>query len=159
VESAWFDPIRTAQTGRLTGVTSDAQYRFARGVDPQSVVPGLELATRLILQLCGGEASEIRVAGEAPAPPAPIAFDRAYVRKLPGLDLAPARIDEILGKLGFRIEGAEVTPPSWRRDVEGRADLVEEVARIEGYDALPAEPLPEIAPPSGGVLTVRQSRV
>jgi phenylalanyl-tRNA synthetase beta chain len=159
VESAWFDPIRTAQTGRLTGITSDAQYRFARGVDPQSVVPGLELATQLILQLCGGEASEIRVAGEAPAPPAPIAFDRAYVKKLSGLELSPARIDEVLQKLGFTIAGDKVTPPSWRRDVEGKADLVEEIARIEGYDALPSTPLPEVAAPSGGVLTVRQGRV
>lgn len=159
IESAWFDPIRTAQTGRLTGINSDAQYRFARTVDPQSVVPGLELATYLIQKLGGGEASEIRVAGEAPAAPGPITFDRAYVKKLSGLDLTPARIDEILGKLGFKIDGDQVTPPTWRRDVEGKADLVEEVARIEGYDALPAEPLPELAPPSGGVLTVRQNRV
>ena len=159
IESAWFDPIRTAHTGRLTGITSDAQYRFARTVDPQSVVPGLELATQLILQICGGEASEIRVAGEAPAPPAPIAFHRSYVKKLSGLDLAPARIDEILQRLGFEVAGDRVTPPSWRRDVEGKADLVEEVARIEGYENLPADPLPEVAVPPGGVLTVRQARV
>jgi phenylalanyl-tRNA synthetase beta chain len=159
IESAWFDPIRTAQTGRLTGITSDAQYRFARGVDPQSVAPGLELSTQLILQLCGGAPSEICIAGEAPAPPAPIAFDRAYVRKLSGLDLSAARIDEILARLGFAIEGDMVTPPSWRRDIEGKADLVEEVARIEGFDKLPAEPLPDVAPPAGGVLTVRQSRM
>jgi phenylalanyl-tRNA synthetase beta chain len=159
IESAWFDPIRTAQTGRLTGITSDAQYRFARGVDPQSVVPGLELASWLILELCGGEASEVRVAGEAPAPPAPIAFDRAFVKKLSGLDLAPGRIDEILQKLGFAVDGGQVTPPSWRRDVEGKADLVEEVARIEGFDKLPAEPLPEAPQAAGGVLTVRQARM
>src|SRR5690606_28231847 len=92
VESAWFDPIRTAQTGRTTGITSDAQYRFARGVDPQFVVPGLELATKLILEICGGEASEVAVAGEAPDPPGPIAFDRSYVRKLSGLEVGAARI-------------------------------------------------------------------
>ena len=159
IESAWFDPIRTAQTGRLTGINSDAQYRFARTVDPQSVVPGLELATYLIQKLGGGEASEIRVAGEAPAPPGPITFDRAYVKRLSGLDLAPARIDEILGKLGFKIDGDQVTPPTWRRDVDGKADLVEEVARIEGYGALPAEPLPQVAVPPGGVLTQRQIRM
>ena len=159
VECAWFDPIRTAQTGRLTGITSDAQYRFARTVDPQSVVPGLELATQLILQLCGGEASDIRVAGEAPAPPQAIAFDRAYVKKLSGLDLTPSRIDEILAKLGFEIAGDQITPPSWRRDVEGKADLVEEVARIEGYENLPADALPQVAIPPGGVLTQRQARV
>lgn len=159
IESAWFDPIRTAQTGRLTGINSDAQYRFARTVDPQSVVPGLELATYLIQKLGGGEASEIRVAGEAPAPPGPITFDRCYVKKLSGLDLTPARIDEILGKLGFKIDGDQVTPPTWRRDIDGKADLVEEVARIEGYGALPAEPLPPVAVPPGGVLTQRQTRM
>ena len=159
VESAWFDPIRTAQTGRTTGITSDAQYRFARGVDPGSVVPGLELATKLILEICGGEASDVLVAGEAPAAPGPIRFDRSYVRQLTGLSIDNARIDQILSDLGFAIEGDQVTPPTWRRDVEGRADLVEEVARIEGFGALPAEPLPEIVRPAGGVLSVRQNRI
>lgn len=159
VESAWFDPIRTAQTGRTTGVVSDAQYRFARGVDPGFVVPGLELATKLILELCGGEASEVAVSGEVPAPPAPIAFDRAYVQKLSGLTIPAGRIDRILADLGFSIDGDKITPPTWRRDVEGKADLVEEVARIEGYGALPAEALPEIARPVGGVLTQRQQRM
>ncbi|MGE5566855.1 MAG: phenylalanine--tRNA ligase subunit beta [Parcubacteria group bacterium] len=158
VESAWFDPIRTAQTGRATGITSDAQYRFARGVDPQFVVPGLELATQLILDLCGGEPSEVRVAGQAPAPPAPVQFDPAYVEKLSGLSVSAARTNEILTALGFTIKGSTVTPPSWRRDVEGKADLVEEVARIEGFAALPSTPLPDVARPVGGVLTTRQTR-
>ncbi|WP_304192013.1 phenylalanine--tRNA ligase subunit beta [Phenylobacterium aquaticum] len=159
VESAWFDPIRTAQTGRSLGITSDAQYRFARGVDPESLKPGVELATKLILELCGGEPSELVYVGEAPSAPGPIAFDRAYVRQLSGLEIGPERIDQILADLGFKVEPAQVTPPSWRRDVEGKADLVEEVARIEGYGALPATALPEIAKPAGGVLTVRQGRV
>jgi phenylalanyl-tRNA synthetase beta chain len=159
VESAWFDPLRTAQTGRDTGIVSDAQYRFARGVDPRSLVPGLELATRLILELCGGEPSEVRFAGEAPADPAPIEFDPGYVRRLSGLDVSAARVNEILRKLGFKVEGAMVQPPSWRRDVDGKADLVEEVARIEGFDALPAEPLPPMPRAIGGVLTLRQSRI
>ncbi len=159
VESAWFDPILTAQTGRATGITSDAQYRFARTVDPQSLAEGLELATRLILELCGGEASHATLAGVAPAPPTAMPFDRAYVKQLSGLEIGNARIDEILTKLGFAIEGDQVRPPSWRRDVEGRADLVEEVARIQGYDALPATPLPEVARAAGGALTVRQGRV
>ncbi len=159
VECAWFDPIRTAQAGRTLGITSDAQYRFARGVDPEFVIPGLELATRLILDLCGGEPSEIRVAGAAPAPLAAVEFDHAYVEKLSGLTVADARIDAILTDLGFAVHGEMVTPPSWRRDVDGKADLVEEVARIEGFAALPSTPLPEMARAVGGVLTVRQTRM
>ena len=163
VESAWFDPIRTAQTGRTTGITSDAQYRFARGVDPGFVVDGLELATKLILELCGGEPSEVRLAGQVPAPPAPIVFDPVYVERLSGLSTPNERIFEILTQLGFAIEPAggtyKVQPPTWRRDVEGKADLVEEVARIAGYGALPATPLPEIARPTGGVLSPRQARI
>ncbi|RYF89757.1 MAG: phenylalanine--tRNA ligase subunit beta, partial [Caulobacteraceae bacterium] len=142
VECAWFDPIRTAQTGRATGINSDAQYRFARTVDPQSVVPGLELATALILDLCGGEPSEITISGQAPAPPQAFAFDPDYVKALAGLDIPASRSIEILEALGFKVEGTapnlNVTPPTWRRDVEGKADLVEEVARIAGYGALPS---------------------
>jgi phenylalanyl-tRNA synthetase beta chain len=159
IESAWFDPIRTAQTGRDTGIASDAQYRFARGVDPQSLVPGIELATRMILDLCGGEASEVTLAGAPPAPPPAIAFDPAYVRHLSGLDVDNARSWEILSALGFVRDGGQIQPPSWRRDVEGKADLVEEVARIVGYGALPDEPLPAMARPIGGVLTPRQGRI
>ncbi|HEX4181277.1 MAG TPA: phenylalanine--tRNA ligase subunit beta [Caulobacteraceae bacterium] len=163
IESAWFDPIRTAQTGRTTGITSDAQYRFARGVDPGFVVDGLELATKLILDLCGGEPSEVRLAGQVPAPRPPIAFDPAYVERLSGLAIPNERISEILTTLGFSMnpEGSaySVQAPTWRRDVEGKADLVEEVARIAGYGALPATPLPELARPSGGILTPRQGRI
>jgi phenylalanyl-tRNA synthetase beta chain len=163
VESAWFDPIRTAETGRKLNLTSDAQYRFARGVDPGFVVPGLELATKLILELCGGEPSELVLAGEIPAAPAPVAFDPAYVQKLSGLDIPAARTTAILEALGFKVEGQgaglTVAPPSWRRDIEGKADLVEEVARIVGFKALPSIPLPEVARPTGGVLTPRQARV
>ncbi|MEO8813303.1 MAG: phenylalanine--tRNA ligase subunit beta, partial [Caulobacteraceae bacterium] len=159
IESAWFDPIGTAQTGRDTGIVSDAQYRFARGVDPGSLVDGLELATRLILDLCGGEASDVIMAGSPPAPRAAIDFDPAYVERLSGLSLPPARVWSILGDLGFVANGGWVQPPSWRRDIDGRADLVEEVARIAGYDALPATPLPEIAHASGGILTPRQARM
>ncbi len=162
VESAWFDPIATAQTGRTLGITSDAQYRFARGVDPASVVPGLELATRLILDLCGGEPSEIVVAGTAPANPAPFAFDPVQVQRLTGLALTDDRIADILTALGFDIARGPswiVTPPSWRRDVEGPADLVEEVARIQGYGGLPSMPLPDQGASSRGVLNPRQARV
>lgn len=163
VESAWFDPIRTAQTGRDTGITSDAQYRFARGVDPGFVVPGLELATRLIVELCGGEPSEVVVAGDIPARPAAFDFDPSYVHRLSGLTIGREGVVEILTRLGFEMAPhgvhLRVQPPTWRRDVEGPADLVEEVARIEGFAALPSTPLPPLEPPAGGVLTPRQTRV
>ena len=162
IECAWFDPLVTAQTGRTLSLNSDAQYRFARGVDPASVVPGLELATRMILDLCGGEPSEIVVAGAAPADPAGFAFDPARVASLTGLSLDDDRIADILTRLGFEVGRGTpwtVTPPSWRRDVEGPADLVEEVARIEGYGALPSTPLPDLGAPSKGVLNPRQARV
>ena len=167
LESAWFDPLVIAQMGRTLGIHSDAQYRFARGVDPVSLTPGVELGTRLILDLCGGEPSDIVFVGEPPANPAPFAFDPAHVKRLTGMDLADDRIGTILGQLGFLVQAAPagqaepwvVTPPSWRRDVEGPADLVEEVARIEGFDSLPDVALPSVAVPAGGVLNPRQARV
>ena len=162
VECAWFDPLVTAQTGRTLTLHSDAQYRFARGVDPAFVLPGLELATRLILDLCGGDPSEVVVAGQAPANPAPFAFDPERVAALTGLALDHDRMANILARLGFEVvRGGQwtVTPPSWRRDVDGPADLVEEIARIEGYGALPSTPLPNLGAPSKGVLNPRQARV
>jgi phenylalanyl-tRNA synthetase beta chain len=159
LESAWFDPIRTAQTGRTTGITSDAQYRFARGVDPESTLPGLELATQLILDLCGGEASDVVVAGEPLARKPDVVFDPAYVTKLTGMKIDADTTRAILTALGFSVsDNWTVALPSWRRDVEGKADLVEEVARIHGFDNLPTEPLPVIAPQAGGVLTARQAK-
>jgi len=174
VESAWFDPIRTAQTGRATGIASDAQYRFARTVDTGSLVPGIELATKLILELCGGEPSEVLLVGEALPAPAPVLFDPAYVGQLSGLEIEPQKSLQILRDLGFSIDPPKdvsaadfvthaesvvcVTPPTFRRDVEGKADLVEEVARIAGYGALPSTPLPETARAVGGILTAKQAR-
>jgi len=165
LESAWFDPIRIAQTGRALSLNSDAQYRFARGVDPQSTRPGLELATQLILDLCGGEASEVVEAG-APVEGRPdVTFDPAYVGQLTGLDVPTDKIEHILTALGFGVtKGPEkqnawtVTVPSWRRDVDGKADLVEEVARIYGFNHIPATPLPVLAPRPGGVLTAQQAK-
>ena len=162
VEAAWFDPIRTAQTGRDLSLFSDAQYRFARGVDPGFVVPGLELATRMILELCGGEPSTLVLEGDVPSSPGPMEFDPAAVERLTGLQVEPARIADILESLGFQVERGgtlRVQPPSWRRDVAGPADLVEEVARITGFDALPSTPLPGAAASAGGVVTPRQARM
>ncbi len=163
IEAAWFDPIRTAETGRALSLFSDAQYRFARGVDPGFVLPGLELATRLVLELCGGEASEVVVAGAPPAPLPPIDFDPAYVGRLAGLDVGSTKTRAILESLGFETSETDggrwrVQPPTWRRDVDGPADLVEEVARIVGFDAVPSTPLPHVEPSASGVLTPRQAR-
>jgi phenylalanyl-tRNA synthetase beta chain len=140
IESAWFDPSITRVTARETGIDSDAKYRFERGVDPESAQEGLELATRLILEYGGGTPSEMTVAGEAPARPEPIAFDPARVKKLLGLELAEDRIEQILQSLGFGVERGlpwTVSVPSWRRDATQAADLIEDIARIAGYDSLP----------------------
>lgn len=150
IESALFDPLRIFQTGRATGLNTDARYRFERGVDPGFMIAGLDLATRMVLELCGGTPAEKVVAGAAPAPPAPVLFELDRVRTLAGLDVKPPRARAILKDLGFEVSAYEgsltkavvVQPPSWRRDVEGSADLVEEIARIEGYDKLPANAPP-----------------
>lgn len=140
IESAWFDPAITRVTGRETGIDSDAKYRFERGVDPESVMDGLELATALILEYGGGEPSEVRVAGKAPERLPAIELDITRVKKLLGLDLPAPRLEEILTALGFKVTRGpvwQVSPPSWRRDCREAADLIEEIARIEGYDRLP----------------------
>ena len=157
LESAYFDPLRTFQTGRATGIQSDAKYRFERGVDPGFVIEGLDRATQMILDLCGGEASALIVAGEAPAPPKPVLFDPGRVGTLAGIDVSAKDSKRILEALGFEVSGKgkswSVQPPSWRRDVEGTADLVEDVARIYGFDKLPAAEPPRAAglraPPAG----------
>jgi len=145
IEAALFDPVRTAATGRKLNLQSDARYRFERGLDPEMVRPGLERATRLVLELCGGEPGEIKTAGAVPPWRRTISFRPERTRTLGGLDLAAAEQRRILEALGCRIEGAggalAVEPPSWRGDIEGEADLVEEMLRIHGYDKIPAVPL------------------
>ena len=163
IESAYFDPAITRVTGRETGIDSDAKYRFERGIDPESCVDGIELATRYILQYGGGTPSEVRYVGQALARMDPIAFDPARVEKLLGLALSEDRIEDILVKLGFRVERGTpwtVSCPSWRRDATQDADLIEEIARIEGYDKLPTIsmvrlPGARLEPPA----TVLQNRV
>ena len=151
IEAALFDPIRTAATGRRLNISSDARYRFERGLDPAFVGDGLEIATRLMLELCGGEASEVVTAGAVPD------WRRRYVLRaerpasLGGLDVPAAESAAILRALGCTVEPLEagdlaVEPPSWRGDIEGEADLVEEVLRVKGYDEIPAVPLPREAP-------------
>jgi phenylalanyl-tRNA synthetase beta chain len=162
IESALWDPINIAHTGRKLGINSDARYRFERGVDPSFMVPGLELATRLVLDLCGGEPSAITVAGDPTSPARVIDFPLSEVKRLAGLDVSPADIKQILGDLGFGLAGTgaslAVTVPSWRPDVEGKADLVEEVVRIAGVDRIPFAPFDRGDAPRKPVLTSIQRR-
>lgn len=142
LESALFDPVRTAATGRKLSLTSDARYRFERGIDSAFQVDGMELATRLVLELCGGEASALVIAGEEPEPRPEIAFAPERVATLGGVQLPTAEAKRILTALGFTVgagDGAlSVTVPSWRNDIVGEACLVEEVVRVFGYDRVPA---------------------
>ncbi len=140
VEAAYFAPTRIARTGRDLGVESDARYRFERGIDPEFTAAGMEMATRLILELCGTDKTEISnvvQAGEVPQWSRVIDFDPNYTKQLIGIEVEEKRQVEILESLGFTVKGSKVTPPSWRGDVFGRADLTEEIARIVGFDAIP----------------------
>ena len=162
VESAYFDPYRTARTGRDTGIVSDARYRFERGVDPEFVLPGLELATKMILDMCGGEASAVVVAGKVPDTAKTIAFDPARIGRLTGLSLAKAEAANILSALGFGVTDAghalSVSVPSWRPDIDGQADLVEEVVRVHGLSEVKSTPLPRLHAVAKPVLSPRQRR-
>ncbi|HSM96233.1 MAG TPA: phenylalanine--tRNA ligase subunit beta [Rhizomicrobium sp.] len=161
IESALFDPIRIARAGRILGIVSDARYRFERGVDPEFVVPGLEFATKMILEFCGGEPSELTVAGAPPAWKREIAFTPDAVLKLGGMDVPDDEIVQILSRLGFKVEGRNpmiVTPPSWRGDVVGGADLVEEVVRIHGLDKVPSAPMDRPSVIARPTLTPAQRR-
>jgi phenylalanyl-tRNA synthetase beta chain len=145
IEAALFDPVRTAATGRKLQIQSDARYRFERGLDPEFTRPGIEIATRLVLELCGGEASEVAVSGRVPEWRRPYRLRPQRVRSLGGVDVPAAEQHRILTALGCTVSEADgalaVEPPSWRGDIEGEADLVEEVLRIHGYDHIPAVPL------------------
>ena len=146
LESALFDPLRTAATGRRLGVHSDARYRFERGVDPTSAVAGMEAATAMILEICGGEPSEPVVAGAEPDWRRGYALRPGRVGELGGVTLPDSRIRDILGTLGFDIEDAAdgllARPPPWRPDIQGEADLVEEVLRVHGFEHVPVSEFP-----------------
>ncbi|MEQ9447475.1 MAG: phenylalanine--tRNA ligase beta subunit-related protein, partial [Rhodospirillaceae bacterium] len=136
LESALFDLFNIAESGRKLQINSDARYCFERGVDPMSPAPGAEIATRMILELCGGEASELVIGGAAPDYRRSISFDPARVASLGGVDVPATEAKEILERLGFEVATGNpwsVSPPSWRSDIEGWQDLVEEVLRIYGY--------------------------
>ncbi|MTH77636.1 phenylalanine--tRNA ligase subunit beta [Paracoccus aestuariivivens] len=159
LESAYWDPIAIATAGRALKINSDARYRFERGVDPSFTQPGLELATRMILDLCGGEASEVVTAGSVPDTSRSYTLEPARVISLVGMEIPEAEQRATLTALGFRLEGDQAFVPGWRPDVLGSADLVEEVARIASLTKLQGQPLPR--PQSGvpqPVLTPLQTR-
>jgi phenylalanyl-tRNA synthetase beta chain len=162
LEAAYFQPIGIAASGRKLGILSDARYRNERGIDPQSCWWGAEVATRLILELCGGECSEIVSSGVMPA------WQRSYdlradrVKTLTGIDVPDADTASILKKLGFEVNGSgpwTAAVPSWRPDIVGEADLVEEVTRVFGFDRIPTTSLPRLSTTSKPVRDAMQRRV
>ena len=174
IECAWFDPDAIARTGQKLLLTSDARQRFERGVDPAFLDDGLAVATRLVLDLCGGTSSPVTRAGTPPTTPRVVRYDPRLCATLGGLSVAPERQARILLSLGFAIGAIRspdaysdalfatveaawpVTVPSWRRDVDGAADLVEEVIRIEGIDQVPSTPLPRPAGVARPTATAQQ---
>jgi phenylalanyl-tRNA synthetase beta chain len=146
LESAFWDPITVAATGRALKINSDARYRFERGVDPAFSLPGLDLATQMILELCGGEASDLAVDGAAPDTTRAYKLNPARVISLVGMDIPEAVQRQTLTALGFTLNGNMAAPPSWRPDVLGEADLVEEVARVASLTKLEGKPLRRMVP-------------
>jgi phenylalanyl-tRNA synthetase beta chain len=144
VESALWDPPNIAQTGRKLGIVTDARYRFERGVDPDFCVPGAELATHLIVDLCGGEPSRLIVAGDPVKPKRTIDFPYSEVKRLLGIDIPQSEGEAILARLGFKLVDGKAIVPSWRPDVEGKADIVEQIVRIAGLDRVPPAALPRL---------------
>jgi phenylalanyl-tRNA synthetase beta chain len=162
IESALWDEINIAHTGRKLNLNSDARYRFERGVDPAFMVPGLELATRMVLDLCGGTATQITVAGATPVPERVIDFPLGEVERLAGLALPAAEVERVLARLGFVTTGAgpilRTIVPTWRPDVHGKADIVEEIVRIVGVDRVPMMPFERGEAARRPVLTPLQVR-
>jgi phenylalanyl-tRNA synthetase beta chain len=162
IEAALWDPLNIAQTGRKLGIHSDARYRFERGVDPAYLLPGLELATQMVLDLCGGTPSEVTLAGDPQVPERVIDFSLSELKRLAGLEVSFNEMRRVLTHLGFFVAGqdkkAKVAVPSWRPDVHGPADIVEEVVRILGVDRIPLTPFDRGDAPRKPVLTPLQVR-
>lgn len=162
IESALWEPLNIARTGRDLGVNSDARFRFERGVDPAMMLPGLELATKMVLELCGGDASQVSVSGTVPDPHKTIDFPYSDITRLTGLDVPHERANSILESLGFPVSGSgdvvQVSVPGWRPDVDGKADIVEEVMRIVGVNEIAHRPIERGDHVQGPILTVRQTR-
>ena len=162
IEAAVWEPLTVARTGRTLGIITDARYRNERGIDPAFNTPGIELATRMVLDLCGGEPAEIEVSGETGFTPKVVSFPVSEVKRLTGIDVPKAESLDILTRLGFVVKGdgdvVEVAVPSWRPDVDGKADLVEEVMRIHGVDEIRPQPLSSHGVVNGKILTTLQIR-
>jgi phenylalanyl-tRNA synthetase beta chain len=162
IESALWDLMDIARTGRNLGIVTDARYRFERGVDPNFTLPGVDLATRLVMDLCGGEPSDVTVAGAVPDTGFIINFPLSETRRLTGLEVSDREQRRILEALGFSVSGngpmIKVSPPSWRPDIHGKADLTEEVMRIAGVDRVPSTPLDRGGTVPKPVLTLIQKR-
>lgn len=146
LESAFWDHVQIATTGRALKINSDARYRFERGVDPEYTLEGLHRATQMILDLCGGEPSEVVIAGDVPDHSRAYKLDASRVQSLVGMDIPESDQRQTLTRLGFRLEGNMAHVPSWRPDVQGEADLVEEVARIASLTKLQGKPLARLTP-------------
>jgi len=163
LEVALFDPVRTARTGRKLQIESDARYRFERGLDPTSALWGAEVAARLVLEFCGGEASEVFSAGELPSWKRTILLQPDRVGTLGGVEISPAEQKRILAALGYetadRADGLTVSPPPWRGDVAVEADLIEDILRVHGYDSIPVVPMSLDTPLPQLSLTPSQRRV
>jgi phenylalanyl-tRNA synthetase beta chain len=162
IESALWDPMNIAKSGRGLGIITDARYRFERGVDPEYMVPGLERTTELVLACCGGTAARTRVEGYRGYEPKIVDFPFSEVKRLTGLDVSSGEGRAILTKLGFSVTGdgerVSVAVPPWRPDVDGKADLVEEIMRIHGVDNIKPAPLVSHAAVNGKILTPLQIR-
>jgi phenylalanyl-tRNA synthetase beta chain len=162
IESALWDALNIAQTGRKLGINTDARYRFERGVDPNFMVPGLELATKMVMDLCGGEPSEIVVAGNPVPKEVVIDYPMSELERLVGIKVSYVEAKRTLERLGFFAAGSgerlKIAVPSWRPDVHGRADIVEELVRIHGVDAVPSTPFPRGDDARKPVLTPIQAR-
>ncbi len=162
IECALWDPMNIAKSGRGLGIITDARYRFERGVDPQYMVPGLERTTELVLELCGGTPAKADVVGYKGYQPKIVDFPYWEVRRLTGLEVSTEESKDILTRLGFEVSGSgesvSVAIPSWRPDVGGKADLVEEVMRIHGVDNIKPAPLESHAAVNGKILTTLQIR-
>jgi len=162
IESALWDPLNIARTGREHGIITDARYRFERGVDPEYMLPGLERATELVMELCGGTPSEMSVVGYKGYTPKAVSFPLSEVKRLTGLDVPRETSLDILNRLGFHTEGegetVTVYVPSWRPDVDGKADIVEEVMRIYGINEIKPQPMERLTHVNTKILTTLQIR-